>query len=171
MPELQKINPVENIPQNNNLENEKSPESNPENEKSPESFKESNAAENDNAQNIQAKSDDLKKEETVSTGSISFQDKALEKKIESILEKDLEELYMSMPDDKKQEFKEKGEETAGKINVLLKGVKIQVGKIINLIADWLNIIPRVNKFFIKQTAKIKTDEILDLSSKEIKNKK
>ena len=43
-------------------------------------------------------------------------------------------------------------------------IAIKVKKIIGLIIDWLNIIPNVNKFFVKQNAKIKTDKILELTN-------
>ncbi|MDD3284428.1 MAG: hypothetical protein PHZ07_02435 [Patescibacteria group bacterium] len=107
-------------------------------------------------------SDDLST--TVLVQDIKVYDEVLSKKIENILEEGLSEFYMNMPEDKKLEFKEKGEETANKISILLKDVKVKVKKIIGLIIDWLNVVPKVNKFFVKQTAKIKTDKILELNN-------
>ena len=59
-----------------------------------------------------------------------------------------------------QEFKIKGEETAGKIRELLKSTHIKVKKIFRLIYEWLRLLPGVNKFFLEQEAKIKTDNIV-----------
>lgn len=90
-------------------------------------------------------------------------DKKREKVIEKILEKDLDELYLAMSPEKKEEFKVVGEETAREINNLLKKTKVKVKKIIDLIRKWLLIIPGVNKFFVEQEAKIKTDEIIGIN--------
>ncbi|HDQ22414.1 MAG TPA: hypothetical protein ENN28_00375 [Candidatus Uhrbacteria bacterium] len=90
-------------------------------------------------------------------------------KIEDILEEDLEEIYFQMPPEKQAEFRQTGEETAGKIEALLHSTKIKIKKILDLIRDWLKIIPGVNKYFLDQEAKIKTDKILDIkeSHKEL----
>ncbi|PLX20472.1 hypothetical protein C0584_05710 [Candidatus Parcubacteria bacterium] len=85
-----------------------------------------------------------------------------EKKIEHILEVDLADVYSKLSPRDKVLFKNKGEETAKKINDLLDSAKIKVKKILSLIKDWLSIIPGVNKFFIEQLAKSKLDEIVNL---------
>jgi hypothetical protein len=41
-----------------------------------------------------------------------------------------------------------------------------VKKIVQAIVEWLKLVPGINKFFIKQTAKIKTDKILAAKKKE-----
>ena len=87
-------------------------------------------------------------------------------KIEDILEEDLEQIYFQMPPNKQAEFTKAGEETASKINLLLQGVKIQVRKILDLIIRWLKIIPGINKYFLEQEAKIKTDELLKLRAEQ-----
>jgi len=87
-------------------------------------------------------------------------------KIEEILASGLEDLYANLPAAKKKEFKEKGEETAGKIYFLLQKTKVKVKKIIKLIKNWLKIIPGVNKFFLEQEAKIKADKIMELKEKK-----
>ncbi|MBD3359230.1 MAG: hypothetical protein GF365_00770 [Candidatus Buchananbacteria bacterium] len=86
---------------------------------------------------------------------------ALEK-IEDILEEDLEEIYFKMTPEKQARFKQTGEVTASKIVTLLGETKIKVKKILELIKEWLKIIPGINKFFLEQEAKIKTDKILDI---------
>lgn len=88
-------------------------------------------------------------------------------KIENILEEDLEQIYFSMPPQKQAEFNKVGEETATKIEGLLGGVKVQVKKILVLIMNWLKIIPGINRFFLEQEAKIKTDELLKLKGDQI----
>jgi len=88
--------------------------------------------------------------------------KAREKEIEKTLESGLEDIYMNMPEEKRLEFKKVGEETAGKINKLLEQTRVNAKKIVNLIKKWLLLIPGINKFFLEQEAKIKTDRIMKL---------
>ncbi len=89
----------------------------------------------------------------------------LAKEIENILESGLENLYMKMPKEKQLQFRQKGEEVSNKIAIILKEVKIKTSKILSLIMSWLSIIPGVNKFFIRQESKIKTDKIIALKNK------
>jgi len=92
----------------------------------------------------------------------------LEEEIEDILEEDLKEMYASMPPDKQAVFREKGEETRSKIRELVGSAKINAKKVFSLIRGWLKIIPGVNRFFLEQEAKIKTDKILLVSEEERK---
>lgn len=92
------------------------------------------------------------------------------KQIESILSENLEDLYKSLPDNLKQEFKEKGEKTASKIEEIIHQAKVVVHKIVDLIRKWLLTVPGVNKFFLEQETKIKADKILALAEKEKKEK-
>ncbi len=86
----------------------------------------------------------------------------LHQKIEAILEEDLEEVYFSMNERQQEIFKKKGEETTTKIIKLIKEEKSTFKKIFKLILSWLRFIPGVNKFFIEQESKIKTDRILSI---------
>lgn len=86
--------------------------------------------------------------------------------IEEILEEDLEDAYFGMPPEKKKEFKEKGEEAAGKIEKMIESVKVNSNKILSLIKRWLKLIPGINKFFLEQEAKIKTDKVLNLRGRK-----
>ncbi|MFH1314980.1 MAG: hypothetical protein ABIH67_01130 [Candidatus Uhrbacteria bacterium] len=88
--------------------------------------------------------------------------------LESILSDDLEDLYFQLPPNKQKEFKIKGEETAGLIKQMLYSTKVKGRKIVGWIKDWLKMIPGVNKFFLEQEAKIKTDQILLLAEEEKK---
>ncbi|MFZ5364573.1 MAG: hypothetical protein ACOZAG_03780 [Patescibacteria group bacterium] len=84
-------------------------------------------------------------------------------RIEKILEEDLESFYFSMPQEKQEIFKEKGEETATKIEKMMETGKVVARKILKLIRAWLKFIPGVNKFFLEQEAKIKTDKLVALA--------
>jgi len=79
--------------------------------------------------------------------------------IEKILEEDLGEIYLKMTPSERLAFKAKGEETATKIEQLLKKAKVAGRKILKLIIAWLKLIPGVNKFFLEQEAKIKVDRL------------
>lgn len=87
-------------------------------------------------------------------------------KIEKILEEDLESFYFSMPPEKQLAFKEKGEETASKIEKMVEAGKVIARSILKLIRAWLKIIPGVNKFFLEQEAKIKTDKLVAMAEKK-----
>lgn len=83
-------------------------------------------------------------------------------KIEKIMEEGLVDAYARLSPIAQQEFKIKGEQTANKINELLRSTHLKVKKIFHLIVDWLRLLPGVNKFFLEQEAKIKTDKIIEL---------
>lgn len=87
-------------------------------------------------------------------------------KIEKILEEDLGEVYVKMTPAEQKIFKEKGEVAASKIRILIQQVKIHIKDILNLVKKWLTFIPGVNKFFLEQEAKIKTDKILEMAEPE-----
>lgn len=86
----------------------------------------------------------------------------LAKKVEKILEEGLAEPYQRLSPLAQQEFKLKGEQVANKIGELLKATHIKVKKIFQLIMEWLKLLPGINKFFLEQEAKIKTDKIIAL---------
>lgn len=86
--------------------------------------------------------------------------------VEAILEEGLDEYYMQMPPEMRQRFKEKGEETASKIIILLKKTKVKFGKILTLIKEWLKMIPGINRWFLRQQSKIKTDELKKIKQEQ-----
>ncbi len=88
--------------------------------------------------------------------------RARQKKIEEVLSGDMKEMYLRMDSAKQREFKAAGEETAREINGLLESAKVKVKKIIELIKNWLRIVPGINKFFLEQEAKIKADAIMKI---------
>ena len=82
--------------------------------------------------------------------------------IENVLQQDLADTYFKMEPVLQQKFKIEGEKAASKIEQLLKQAQVNTKMIFKLIWRWLKLIPGVNKFFIKQEAKIKTDKIIKL---------
>ena len=98
----------------------------------------------------------------------AFSKDRLTTEIEEILEDDLKDLYLAMPKDKQAMFKIKGEETMSLVNQLVRTAHVNAKKIFQLIRAWLKIIPGVNRFFLEQEAKIKTDKILLVSEEEKK---
>jgi hypothetical protein len=158
----------------NNSEGQEMPSTSPEQkeniEKKPEKVSESEAN-----IDIEKKIDSESKFDRNSSSTVSAQAQGpianrLKEEIDSILEEGLEDIYLNLPKEVQKEFKAKGEETANKINVLLKETKIKVKKIVQAIVEWLKLAPGINKFFIKQTAKIKTDKILAARDKEFLEK-
>lgn len=82
--------------------------------------------------------------------------------IEGVLEEDLGNLFAAMPADEQEKFKQKGEEVLGTIRQMFAKGMVRAKKIIALVVSWLQMIPGVNRFFIEQEAKIKTDKIMAL---------
>lgn len=87
-------------------------------------------------------------------------------KVEKILASGLEDTFRALPPLTQQEFKLKGEQTSSKIRELLRATKIKVKKIFHLILEWLSILPGINRFFLEQEAKIKTDQIIELKKRD-----
>ncbi|MEK7680701.1 MAG: hypothetical protein AAB348_01475 [Patescibacteria group bacterium] len=94
----------------------------------------------------------------------SFRDEVTVK-IEKILEDGLNDSFQRLSPVAKQEFKLKGERAALEIRELLKSAHVKVKKILRLILDWLRMLPGINKFFLEQEAKIKTDKIVALKNR------
>ena len=82
--------------------------------------------------------------------------------IESILSDGLDQAYMSLTAAKRQEFRAEGEILAHTIQSMLQQGKVNMKKIRNLIMKWLRVIPGVNRYFLEQEAKIKTDRLTEL---------
>lgn len=87
-------------------------------------------------------------------------------KIEKILEEGVGDAYARLSPVAKQEFKLKGEEVARQIREMVKGAHIKVKKVFKLILEWLKMLPGINRFFLEQEAKIKTDRIISIIKKK-----
>ncbi|MEN9558227.1 MAG: hypothetical protein RL141_596 [Candidatus Parcubacteria bacterium] len=83
--------------------------------------------------------------------------------VEGILQEGLESLYASLPPQEQAAFRQKGEETAGEIAVLLRATRVRVERVLQLVVRWLKTIPGVNMFFLEQEAKIKTDRMVAMA--------
>ncbi|MSU75063.1 MAG: hypothetical protein EXS55_00905 [Candidatus Magasanikbacteria bacterium] len=88
-------------------------------------------------------------------------------KIEKIMEDGVGDAFSRLSPVAREEFKLKGEETARAIRLLLQNTHIKVKKIFELILNWLRMLPGINRFFLEQEAKIKTDRIIAIHDKEI----
>jgi len=86
--------------------------------------------------------------------------------IETVLEEDLDELYEKLPKSQRAEFKKQGEILTGRIEKMLQSAKLNLKRIQQMIKQWLLMIPGVNKFFLEQEAKIKTDKIVAIKEEE-----
>lgn len=86
--------------------------------------------------------------------------------IEDILAGDLMKVYQDLSPEKQKEFKIKGEETASKIKELIDTAKVKAKSVLQLIKEWLKLIPGINRFFLEQEAKIKTDQVMELVEKK-----
>lgn len=82
------------------------------------------------------------------------------KQVENLLADGLKELYMSLPEARRAEFKATGEVVANKITDMILYGKAKVKEIWKLIGEWLRTVPGVNKYFLEQEIKIKTDRIM-----------
>jgi len=83
--------------------------------------------------------------------------------IDDILEDGLDSFFLQMTPQEQKRFKEEGEKTTIKINQLLDKAKVSVSKIVALIKRWLSLIPKTNKYFLEQEAKIKADKIFKIN--------
>lgn len=93
---------------------------------------------------------------------VSASDHERQKQIDKILAEGLNDVFLTMKPEEQEKFKKEGEKTVKKINELLAHAKVKLNKIINLIRRWLKLIPKVNKHFLEQEAKIKADRIMKL---------
>jgi len=86
--------------------------------------------------------------------------------LEGVLEEDLKELFLSLDKSKQQQFKQKGEEIVAWLRVQVATNKLVERQLLDQIHTWLKIVPDVNRFFLEQIAKIKTDKILIVIEEE-----
>jgi hypothetical protein len=83
--------------------------------------------------------------------------------VEKILEEGMGPFFQSLPPEARPVFKQKGEEASVRISDMIRTLKVSVKKVTELILAWLRTIPGVNKYFLAQEAKIKTDRIMELA--------
>jgi hypothetical protein len=88
------------------------------------------------------------------------------KEVEQVLEDGLKDAYLAMDPARRKAFRARGEQVATKIQTMVTRGKLKLREIWKLIADWLRMIPGVNRFFVEQEAKIKTDRIIHIAEKQ-----
>lgn len=86
--------------------------------------------------------------------------------IERILEQDLKDAYKNLSPLQRQEFKIKGEILSFELRHMLRQTHVKFKKVFELIANWLKLLPGVNKFFLEQEAKIKADKIMHIKEEK-----
>lgn len=79
--------------------------------------------------------------------------------VEKVLEEGLGDFYASLPPNGKIIFRKKGEEASSEIAKMVNNLQLNFKRALQLIRDWLLTVPKVNKFFLEQEAKIKVDKI------------
>jgi uncharacterized protein (DUF885 family) len=90
----------------------------------------------------------------------------LSAKIEKVLEENIADAYQRLSPSGKQAFKIKGEKTANAVKEMISQGHSKARKIFTLILEWLRMLPGVNRFFLEQEAKIKTDRLIKLGAKK-----
>lgn len=82
------------------------------------------------------------------------------KQVEGLLADGLQSLYLSLPESGRAAFKRNGEAVAQKITDMIIIGKVKVKEVWKLIGEWLRVVPGVNRYFLEQEIKIKTDRIM-----------
>lgn len=90
----------------------------------------------------------------------------LSSKIEKVLEENIGEAYQLLSPSGKQAFKIKGEKTTAMVKEMIESGHAKARKIFSLVLEWLRLLPGVNRFFLEQEAKIKTDRLMKIGHKE-----
>ncbi len=88
------------------------------------------------------------------------------KDVEKMLSRGLKDVYVALPSERKLLFKTQGEETARAITDRIMKHDIGVKDVWKLTSDWLGNLPGINKYFLEQEIKIKTDQVMDLAEAE-----
>jgi len=80
--------------------------------------------------------------------------------VEKLLEKDLADTWKNLPDNIKPFFKSHGEKIAQTVSGMVKNKSFDSSIVMELVDDWLKLIPKSNRSFLEQTAKLKTDALV-----------
>ncbi|MBI4458030.1 hypothetical protein HY633_03650 [Candidatus Uhrbacteria bacterium] len=91
-------------------------------------------------------------------------------KVEKILEENLKDVFFTMSPPIRVKFKAAGEKLALQLRGFVDRAKASSKMILNLIRKWLAMIPRVNRYFLDQEAKIKTDKIMRMINEKKQEK-
>lgn len=77
--------------------------------------------------------------------------------VETMLAGGLESFYKGLSAKDQETFRKKGEEISKELAGMVKRLSIDLKRALQLVRDWLLVIPGVSKFFLEQEAKIKVD--------------
>ena len=80
--------------------------------------------------------------------------------IEKIMSNNLEDIFAQLDPQTQEVVKKEGEQTATKIEQMIEQGKAIAKGVLGLIRGWLHKIPGMNKFFLEQESKLKTDKIM-----------
>lgn len=84
------------------------------------------------------------------------------KSVEGVLEDGLEDTYKNLSPDVQKKFRSEGEKVTNEIAEMVRKTNVKAQKVLKLIREWLKVIPHINRYFLDQEAKIKTDKIMHL---------
>lgn len=87
------------------------------------------------------------------------------KDVEHVLEEGMEEIYRKMDPPHQRKFSKEGDRVAGVVSEMVRKAKVKSREVLKLITGWLRIIPHVNRYYLDQEAKLKTDKILELGER------
>lgn len=90
--------------------------------------------------------------------------------VERVMEEGLGQTYSKLSEKDKIRFKQEGERVVREVSGMIRSLKVQADRVLKLIRKWLSIIPGVNKWFMAQEAKIKTDRLVALGEEERKKR-
>lgn len=85
-------------------------------------------------------------------------------RIEKIMATGFDDAFKELSPVEQQEFKIKGERAAMEIRQLLRATRVRAKKIFRVLIDWLKFLPGINRYYLIQEAKIKTDQIMTLKN-------
>lgn len=83
-------------------------------------------------------------------------------RVERVLEQNLWELYLALPQASREAFKAKGEAAAAALRSAMESKSVRPAQVLAPVHRWLKTIPHVNPYFLEQEAKIKTDLVMAL---------
>ncbi len=122
-----------------------------------------------------AKTNILVPKEAVSTGPMPTETevKATAKdkvtiEVEKLLEKNLGSTFALLPDNVKPFFKTHGEKIAQTVVGMINNKSFDGGVVMEMVEDWLKLIPKSNSFYLEQEAKLKTDSLVKYAEAVLK---
>ncbi len=83
--------------------------------------------------------------------------------VENKLSEGLWDAYKSMDPGLRAKFKAEGERIAGVARDGIASGRLAAERLLQMIVDWLRMIPRVDRWFLVQDAKLKTDALIRMS--------